>query len=210
MADTFTISAEKRSDAKKSARDTRQSGRVPGVVYGKGTDPVSISLGASDILRTYRKAGQSSIIELDIEGTTVQALIHEVNLHPVRDEIWHVDFLAIQKGQKVIVKIPLTFVGESPAVKTLGGIFTVEHREVEIRCLPKDILHDIEIDISKLAEIHDHVSIADLALDTDKFEIMGFEDSVVLCSIAGKAAEESEVVATPEEGTEGAAAPAAE
>ena len=192
MTDTYELAAVKRPVTKKSARDTRAAGNVPAVVYGNGFESVTISVAYSDMLRTYRKAGTSSIIDLDIEGKKAKVLVHDMQLDPVRNEITHVDFHALNLKEKTTVHIPLKFVGESPAVKTHGGTFISSHDALDIRCLPTDIPHDIEIDISQLKELHDHVTVVDLGLDPSKFELMGMDEETVLCSVTGRAATEEE------------------
>ncbi len=202
MAETYAITAHKRTVTKHSARETRQSGQVPGVVYGHGFDSVAISLGYSDILRIYRRAGTSSIIDIDIDGKSAKVLIHQLDLHPVSDEIVHVDLHALNLKEKTVVHVPFEFTGIAPAVKSLGATFMKSHESIDIRCLPTDIPHEVKIDISGLAEISDHISIKDLDLDPEKFEIMGMDEGTVICSVIGRSAvsdEDEEVVATEEE-----------
>ena len=212
MADTFALSANKRENGKKSARNERNKNRVPGIVYGHGVESISLSVSYSDILRTYRKAGTASLIDLDIEGKKMPVLIHELDIHPVRDEIRHIDFYAVNLKEKTTVSVPFVFVGESPAVKTHGGTFVKEHDSISLRCLPADIPHDIQIDITGLENIHDHISIAQLGLDKEKFELMGLDEETVVCSIMGRSASSEDAPSeTPEaEGEEGAEGEAAE
>lgn len=200
MAETYTLSAKKREVTKNSARETRAENRVPGVLYGHGVDSVTLSVDYSDILRTYRKAGTSSIIDLDLDGKKMKVLVHDLNLHPVRDEIHHVDFYVVNMKEATTVSVPLVFVGESPAVKTLGGILVRDHDHLSIRCLPSDIPHEIEVDISSLETNHDHISIKDLNLDPEKFELMGLDEGSTICSVTVKSgAEEPETPETESE-----------
>ena len=199
MAEKFALKAEKREMSKQSARETRANSRVPAVVYGGGEESTPISLGASDILRTYRKAGQSSMIDLEIDGKEEMVIIHDVQVHPVRSEIWHVDLKRLSAGETTDVNVPIITTGESPAVKVLGGVMNIAHETISIRCLPKDIPHDITVDISTLAEIHDHITIADLKLDPKKVEVMGLEPDEVIVTIAGKQVEEEIPEGAPED-----------
>lgn len=204
MSETYALTATKRESTKHSARDARQSGSVPGIVYGHGFDPTPVSVDYSELLRTYRKTGTAAIIDLDIEGKKAKVLIHQLDVHPVRGELYHVDFQVLNLKEVTTVHVPLNFVGESPAVKNHGGTFIANHSGIDIRCLPTDIPHDIEIDISALVEMHDHISVKDLGLDPEKFEIMGIDEETVLCSVAGRSAtEEDEPSETPETEVEG-------
>ncbi|HEY5714714.1 MAG TPA: 50S ribosomal protein L25 [Candidatus Gracilibacteria bacterium] len=203
MAQTFALTAQKRGMTKRSARDTRKKARVPGVVYGHGVESTPISVDYSDLLRTYRKTGNAAVIDLDIDGKAVKVLIKTIELDPVRDDMTHVDFLALNLKEVTTVSVPLVFVGESPAVKNFGGVFMHNVEHLDIRCLPADIPHDIQVDITGLENIHDHLSIKDLGIDTKKLEILHMEDDTVICTITGRAAEEE--VGEETEDEEGAA-----
>ncbi len=200
MAETFALAAEKREISKHSARNTRREYKIPGVVYGHGLDPVPVSVDYSEFLRLFRKAGQSSVIDLTIDGKATKVLVQKYDLDPVKDTFVHVDFFAVNLKEKTIVRVPLHFEGESMAVKNLGGIFNVAHHELEIRCLPTEIPHDIKVDISSLENVHDHISIADLNL-SETLEVMHLEAGTVLCTVtAARVAVEEETTAGGEEG----------
>lgn len=193
MAETFPLAAQKRTISRRSARETRNESRVPGIVYGHGVENVSISVDNSDILKTYRKAGTATLIDLDIEGKSVQVLIHQLEIHPVRDEITHVDFYAVNLKEATTVSVPLVFVGEPGAVKNFGGTLVKDLDSLSIRCLPTEIPHDIEVDVSGLENLHDHVIVKDLGLDLSKYELMGgLTEETTICSIIGRGASESE------------------
>ncbi len=211
MTDKFTISAHKRDASNKSLRkELKRDGKVLGVVYGHGVDPVALYFEPSDILRVYRKAGYSAVIEMDLEGKKMPIILKEVALDPVKNTIAHVDAFAINLKEKTMVQVPLEFEGESPAVKNLGGIFTANHNVLEVRCLPVDMPEKFVIDISKLENLHDHVCVKDIDLDPEKIEIMHIEPEVVLCMVAGKGGASAESEETEgEEAAEGET-PAAE
>ncbi|MCF7917746.1 50S ribosomal protein L25 [Candidatus Gracilibacteria bacterium] len=198
MVETFSLSAQKRDSHKHSARSARVAKRVPGIVYGKGVEAISISIENSDILRAYRKAGQSTLIELDIDGKKVKVLIHHVDLNPVKNTIQHVDFYAVNLKEKTVVNVPFHFIGESDAIKNKNGILMREHDEIEIRCFPTEIPAHIDVDISKMVELHDHITLADLNLDSKKHEVMNFHLDSVICSIAAPRQQEEEETPTPE------------
>ena len=204
MSQTYTLSAQKRDSAvKNSARAARAAKRVPAVVYGHGVDPISVSIDNSDMLRTYRTAGQSSLIDLDIDGKQTKVLIHVLDRHPVQDTIQHVDFFAVNPKEKTTVSVPFNFVGESPAVKNFGGIFMRDHDSIDIRCLPTEIPQSLDVDISALKDLHDHITIKDLGLDAEKFEVMHLDEDTVICSVTGRATETEESEATEGEAAEG-------
>ncbi len=207
MAEKYSLAAQGRdASVKQSARETRAERRVPGVVYGKGFDSESVSVAYSDLLRLYRKAGTSALVEIDLDGKSIPVLIHRLDLHPSRQEIQHVDFYAVNLKEKTMVEVPFAFVGESLAVKNQGGIFMQDHNSISIRCLPTEIPAEITIDISVLENIHDHINVSSLGLDPEKFEIMNLEPDTVICSITGHMEDEKEEEAVAVEGEEGTAA----
>ncbi|MCF7830815.1 50S ribosomal protein L25 [Candidatus Gracilibacteria bacterium] len=183
---TFSLSAKKRESNRHSARETRDESRVPAVVYGPESEPISISLDNSDILRTYREAGKSALIDLDIDGKNVKVLMHEISLHPVKNTIYHVDFYAVNLKNKTNVDVPLHFVGESNAIKNLGALFMKENEIVEIKCLPSEIPSGIDVDISQLENIGDQIMIKDLDLDREKYEILTDEEALICSAVAPK------------------------
>ena len=199
MTENYTLTAQVRdASQKKSARDTRAMGRVPAVVYGHGVDPVSISVDYSELLRLYRKAGTSALIEIDIDGKKMQVLVHRLDQHPSRSEIQHVDFYAVNLKEKTTVEIPIHYEGESLAVKNLGGMFMPDHNVIALRCLPTEIPSELTVDISSLEKIHDQITVADLGLDLEKFEVMHLDPDSVLCSVMGHI-EEEEAEGAPED-----------
>lgn len=202
---TFALTATKRGNEKKSAREARQAGLVPGVLYGHGVDPVSISIPYSDLLRTYRKTGESALIELTVDKKPLKVLIHRLTLHPVKQTIDHVDFYVVNLKEKTSVSIPFEFVGESSAVKNDEGLLMKECENILIRCLPTEIPSHIDVSLEKLENINDQITVADLNLDTEKYEIMDLTpETVVAMVIAPTLATEEETEAEGEESEEGA------
>ena len=198
MAENFTLSATKRNTRKTDRHEVREAGNVLAVMYGHGIDPQAIAVNASDALRVYRKAGTSALIDLDVEGKKHSVIIKNVDIHPVRHELAHIDFMTVNVKEALVVGVPIEFVGEAPAVKNLGGTFLSKYNTIEVRCLPSDIPESFQLDISSLVNMNDHLCVADLHIDEKKFEIMGIEPDIIICSIAGHAEEEEEEIEAPE------------
>lgn len=156
-----TLTARKRD--KKIKLDTlRGDGNVPAVFYGRKTDSTPIYVSYSDFIKLWREVGESGMFQLKDGGDEHNALIHEVQIHPVSGEPVHVDFYVVEKGQKVTVDIPIEFTGVSPAVEDLGASFVKVLHEIEVEAEPHKLPHDITVDISSLKEFHDQITIADL------------------------------------------------
>ena len=160
----FSLVAQKRSETGKRARALSALGRMPAVVYGPKQEATPVSIAIADFRKVLRDAGESSVIELSgVASGALQVLIHEVDLDPVTSVPRHADLYAIEKGAKVEVAVPLTFIGESAAVKGGANLVKVMH-EVEIEAAPADLPHDIEVDISVLKEIGDQIHVSDLKI----------------------------------------------
>ncbi len=143
----------------------RAKGLLPAVYYGPKEASTNATVSLIEFKKVWKKAGESSVIILkDAKGTEHEALIHEVDLHPLTDEPRHVDFYVIEKGKKVEVEVPVIFAGISPAVKDLGGILVKVHRQVKIEAAPRDLPHEVTVDISKLALLTDVVHAREIVL----------------------------------------------
>ncbi len=188
----FVIKASRR-DAKENLSTLRKAGKVPAVFYGAGKKSTSISISNIEFKKIWRQAGESSAVKVKAGDDDVDALIHEVQVDPVTDEPIHVDFLAIDMKKKIKVKVELVFEGVSEAVKSgIGNLVKVLH-EIEIEALPKDLPHNLIVDISKLETLADTVLISDIKLPAGVVTITSGAD--VVASIVAQVEEKEEVVA---------------
>lgn len=136
-----------------ASRRLRNTGKTPGIVYGANADPKLIELDHNALYHALRKeAFHSSILDLEVGGTTEQVLLRDVQYHPFKQLVLHVDFLRVDPNHKIHMKIPLHFVNAdvSPAVKLGGGIVSHVMNEIEISCLPGKLPEFLEVDLSKL------------------------------------------------------------
>lgn len=179
-----------------SARDTqtklsalRAEKQVPAVVYGHKVAAQAVSVGASELLKVFRKSGKTHIIELILDGKKHEVLIHETQRAPVSGDFLHVDFFVVSATEKIHVQIPVHLVGLSPA-QTQGGLVEQNMHEVEVKCLPKDLVDAFEADISKLMEIGDIMHVKDLGINTAKFDILSDLDLAIVSVHAPKGTKE--------------------
>ncbi len=176
---SITLNAETRSDFGKNLDLVRSKGMVPGVVYGSGVANSSLSVSYIPFEKMYRQAGESSLVDLVIDAKTpLKVLIQEVQKDPVTDKFIHVDFLAVSMTEKLTATIPLKFVGESKAIKGLGGTLVKNMQEVSVRCLPGDLVHEIEVDLSPLETFEDALALKDIKSPRG-IEIIGNQDATV-------------------------------
>jgi large subunit ribosomal protein L25 len=169
MTETVTLSAERRQDAGKgAARKLRAGGRVPAVIYGSGRETESLSLQLAEFDKMLQRiAGGSTIIDLQVEGTEVRVLIREVQRHPTRKTVTHVDFLEVHAGEALTLEVPLALVGTPDGVRNGGGVLEQFLRESEIEVLPKDIPERGKVDVEALT-IGDSLHVADIAVENAK------------------------------------------
>lgn len=176
---TYTLTASLRTVLGKKTAALRRSGIVPGVMYGNAIESLPVQVPAMALKKTLADAGQSSLIDLVIEGRgTERVLLHEYEVDPVTDAIIHVDFLKVRLDQKVTTDVELNFIGVSAAVKDLAGTLVKNLTKVEVEALPQDLPHDLEVDISSLATFEDAIHVKDIILPKG-VEILGDLDLVV-------------------------------
>ncbi|KKQ40524.1 MAG: 50S ribosomal protein L25 [Candidatus Moranbacteria bacterium GW2011_GWF2_37_7] len=142
------ISAKIRDKFGKQTKALKKNGVIPAVLYGHGSEATALSLDLKEFAKIYKQAGESTIINLNIErdgkAELKPVLIHEVDFDPVSDQLRHADFYVVKMDEKITAKIPLVFIGESNAVKVLNGILIKNLHEIEIEALPKDLPHQID------------------------------------------------------------------
>ena len=156
----------RKDEGKGASRRLRRAGRLPAVVYGGGADPVSIELEQEPTwLAQQNDWFYSSIITLDVDGKSQQVLLRDMQRHPYKQVIMHLDFQRVKAGEKIHVNVPLHFVNidESPAGKAADVSVTSELNDLAIVCLPKDLPEFIEIDLGKI-EAGDTVHLSDVKL----------------------------------------------
>ncbi len=160
----IAIKAEKRIMTGKSVQKLRRSGKIPAVLYGAGENVLLLEVVERDFEKVFRQAGESSLVDLEIGTEKKNVLIHDVAFDPLSNQPLHIDFLVVRMDKPIKTEIQLVFEGEAPAVKNLGGVFVKVMREIEVEALPRDLPHDIKIDISNLQNLEDHITVADLKL----------------------------------------------
>lgn len=166
MSASFEINAQPRQDAGKGAsRRLRRQGLVPAIVYGGDREPEMISLAHNDLVRHLeRESFYSQVLDLEVTDKTEQVVIKDLQRHPAKPFILHVDFQRISAAEKIRMTIPLHFLNESSATGVkLGGMVAHKLTEIEIICLPKDLPQYIEIDMLEMA-IGDVVHLSQISL----------------------------------------------
>jgi large subunit ribosomal protein L25 len=200
------LSASARDQGGKGvARKLRGEGRVPAVVYGHGRDPQSLSINTRELERLLDHiAAESTVIDLDVDGKAARTLIREIQRHPFKRQILHVDFQELVAGEKIIVRLPIVLMGVPDGVRMDGGILDQTMRELEVEVDPSNIPNHVEIDVTRLV-IGSSLHVSDIPLP-EGVEVMEDQDASVCVVSAPRAAieetaaveGEAETVAEPE------------
>lgn len=198
----YEVTAEARSGVGRGAsRRLRYDNKVPAILYGAEKAPEMMSLNHNTVLKMLENEGfYSHILTIHLEGKKQQAVLKDLQRHPFKPRILHMDFLRINPKEKIIMQVPLHFKGEELAAGVKqGGIFTHMTSSVEVRCLPSNLPEYIEVDVSQL-EIDQTVHLSELKLPKD-VELMAFahghaeaHDTGVVKLHLPRAAEEEPVV----------------
>lgn len=200
-----------------SVKNLRANGMVPAVIYGN-TANTSVSIEEVALKKAYVKAGESTLVELEVGGKNVPVLFHALDFDPVSDRMIHVDFFAVDMNKEVETDVHIRLTGEAPAVKDLSAILVTALDSVTVRCLPANLPHDLPLDLSSLTEFGAALHVSDLVVP-EGVEILNEGDETVVIAQEPREEEPEEVAPAaavdadgnpipPAEGTEGA--PAAE
>ncbi|MEK7590652.1 MAG: 50S ribosomal protein L25 [Patescibacteria group bacterium] len=161
--DTLKLKVAARTAGLK-ASGVRRAGSVPCVVYGRDKQTRQFQCDALSLHKAFVQAGESTLVELDLDGAHMPVLFKDVSFDPVSGREIHADFYAVDMQKEIETHVPVRFEGEAPACKELGAIFVASHNHVRVRCLPGDLPHDLPVSIAKLAAFHDVVTVANLTL----------------------------------------------
>ena len=191
------LKAATRLETKKQVQFLRMAGEVPAVIYGAGKNH-NIKINLNEFKKLYNQAGESTIIDLVIDGKeTVPVLIHDDQRDIISDDFFHVDFYQIDMKKEIHANIDLHFVGESPAVKEMGGLLFKNLNKVEVKCLPADLVHSIEVDVNGLKTYADAIYVRDLKVSL-KIKILTHDNVLVVKAVEPQKEEVVEVAAVAE------------
>src|SRR5437016_6124002 len=164
MATVSFNATARENTGKGAARSLRSRGQVPAVIYGHGRDPLPLSLNARDLDKLLGHIqAESTVIEVTVDGQTAKTLIREIQRHPIKRQILHVDFQALVAGEKVTVSIPIVLTGIPEGVRLEGAVLDQTLRELEIEVDPANIPDHVELDVTNMV-IGDSFHVSDIKL----------------------------------------------
>ena len=203
MATAQLSATARQTKGKGAARTLRRDGRLPAVIYGHSREPLSLSVPERDFERLLeRVAAENTVIELSIDGSMSRTLIREIQRHPVRRNVLHVDFQELVAGERVVVRIPIVLQGTPDGVRHAGGILSQVLQELECRVDPLNMPSRIEVDVTNVAIGHS-IHVNEIAIP-EGVEVLDDPESTI-CVVA--APKEEEVAPAPGEAPEAAAEP---
>lgn len=192
MENTIKIDAENRTTTGKGpAREMRRNDRIPAVVYGKGREPQSLSVARTDfdkIVKSLHGEVKSTVFDLHLGGETATVLIREVQKHPTKLNIMHLDFYEIHAGEKITLNVPLKLIGIPEGVRNGGGVLEQVIRGLEVEVLPRYIPDHLELDVTDL-ELNRSLHVSDIT--AENVEILN-DVGATICSVIPPRVEEKE------------------
>jgi len=195
---TASIQAEIRTLTGRKVKQLRNQGKTPSTVYGHEFEPITISFSTIELNKLFAHAGESTLVEVEVNDTTLPILFKNPQYHPVSSDLIHIDCHKVNLKEKIIATVPLEFIGESMSVKN-GNILMTVIDEIEVEALPANLPEKIIVDISVLADIDAQITVADLIIDKSLVEVKNEVDQVIVKTDLPKVEEEvvEEAEATP-------------
>jgi len=199
MASVQLSATPRDGTGKGAARSLRASGRIPGIIYGHGREPQALAIDNRELEKLLSKiSAESTVIELTLDGKSAQTLIREIQRHPFKRQILHVDFQELVAGEKIIVRLPIVLSGVPDGVRQDGGVLDQTLRELEVEVDPSNIPSNIEIDVTPL-KIGDSIHVRDVKVPEGVEVITELDSSV--CVVSAPRAVVEETPATEEAAT---------
>ena len=199
---------ERKSKGTGASRRLRHEGTTPGILYGGVKDAISLEIDTKELFMQFRhEAFHASILTLNLEGKKESVILRDFQMHPVRNNIQHIDFQRINENEKISVKVPFHFINEetAPGVKIEGGLVSHIMTEIDISCLPKDLPQYIEVDLGELA-MGESIHLSEVTVP-DGVELTSLTDendpAITSISKPKVVVEEEIVTEASEEGEEG-------
>ena len=192
--------APRATRGKNEARRLRQTGQVPGVLYGGKGSPVTLSVNAKQVSAILRSpTGHNTLFQLKLAGKHEPAILKDWLVDPTTGKLLHVDLMRVAMDVRMKVKVPVHTFGEPAGVKVQGGVFEVVTREVEVECLPSDIPTEFRMDVSQLM-LGKQLRVGELAIDPAKIKLLTEPERVIAHVVALKVEEEKPAEAAVAEG----------
>jgi large subunit ribosomal protein L25 len=187
------LNASKRDVIGKQVKALRREGKLPAVIYGRHTEPVSINLDAHSASLALGKLTSSSLVTINVDGKEYPALVREKQRDYIKNRLLHVDFLAVSLDEKIRTYVVVNFIGVSPAVKDYNAVLVKNLEQLEVECLPTNLPERIDVDISVLNRPGEGIRVRDVKT-SDDLRILNDADTMVAVATFAKVEEEGAAV----------------
>ena len=204
MSEVTLVAESGRTIGSRSSGRLREEGRIPAVVYGHGIDPLSVSVDRKDLRGAlHTDAGHNAVINLEVGSDKHLTIVKDMQRHPVRNEVIHVDFLVVNRNEVVTVDVPIMLEGESEAVNAASGTIDQQLFTLSVNTTPTNIPNELTVDVSGL-DIGDSIRVSDLKLPSGVTTDVDPEEAVAIAQVTRATIEgealEAEAEAAAEEG----------
>ena len=196
MSEAIQLTATRRTVTGKQVGQLRRAGQLPAVVYGPITEPQVIQLDLREATRILRRVHGAQLLDLVVEGQTHKVLLQDLQRHSIRGTFEHVDFYAVDMSRTIRVHLPINLVGSSYAVVSLSGVLVRGLTELEIECMPADLIVAVEVDLSALKEIGSVISVKNVVLPANIKVLNNPDDMVARVTYQAKEEDLSTPIAT--------------
>jgi large subunit ribosomal protein L25 len=185
MMERVVLKAKKRDVIGKQVKALRREGKLPAVIYGRHTDPISIEMDAVTSGRALARATSSSLITIDLDGEKIPTLVREKQRDYIKNTLLHVDFLTVSMTEKLRAYVELRFKGVSLAVKDFNAILVHNIEQLQVECMPDDLPEYVEVDVSVLKNPGDGIRVGDLSTP-ENVTVLDDADMMVAVASASK------------------------
>ena len=209
MSNTKLAALPRTTTGSPAARRLRAEGHIPGVIYGQGMTPVSVTVERRELrLALSGPAGSNTVLSLEVDGKSYPAVVKDMQRHPIRRTVAHIDFLQVNMNEEITVSVAVHIVGEAKAVAAEGGLVDAAVDTIEVSCTPNNMPNAFEIDVTEM-QPGDVIRLADVPMPSG-VTALGDPEMPIVTILITSAAEAEADVAEAAEGDAAAEAPAAE
>jgi large subunit ribosomal protein L25 len=176
---------------------------TPAVMYSKVFPSAPLTLNTREFLKVYKETGRTGVIDLDVDGKITPCLVQDINVHPSKKTLRHVDFLVVNLKEKIVAEVPVVTINEAPGVKEFGAVLNLLLDTVEVEALPDQIPEEVVVDLALLVDFDSAIRVSDLATSKD-YKIVTDGDELVANLVEQSQEEETETpqTITPEAAVE--------
>lgn len=188
--------AQARQSLGKKAKNIRRDRKLPAVIFGKGMKSVPVTVELNRFTKVYKESGETTLVDLNVEGKKDKVLIKDVQVHPVDLTPIHVGFHKVNLKEKITAQIPVHIIGEetNALIKSGSALALQLLNEIDVEALPTDLPHEIKVDVSALSEVGQGITVGQLDIDREKVELVYLDDDELVVKLDSAEMVEEEII----------------